>query len=100
MSASIQLSGRQTIQEAEQTKRILLESLAESEALTLDCSAVDEVDLTFIQLIMALRKSAEHSGKALSLVTEADSAVLRALDEAGVWPEPGQRFWFERRNPS
>ena len=79
----------------------LREALAEQPVISIDCSAVTEVDLSFIQLLLAARVSARQADKTLTLVAHPDGPLLDALtrggfrvtreDDAG----PAPAFWFE-----
>jgi anti-anti-sigma regulatory factor len=95
MTFVVRLSGTQTIREAEGTLQALRDALAAESTVTLDCEAVEEADLSFLQLIIAARKSARNSGKILELASPATGPLLAALDSAGIRPEGDFRFWFE-----
>lgn len=95
MTFVVKLSGAQTIREAEGTLLALRDALAAEQSVTLDCEAVEEADLAFLQLILAARKSARQAGKSLALTAPAAGALLAALDSAGIRPEGDYHFWFE-----
>ena len=65
-------------------------------AIAIDCSAAGEVDLTFIQLLIAARISACASGQRISLAACPDGTLLDALIRGGfqLEPEAGGGFWF------
>jgi hypothetical protein len=62
----------------------------------IDCSAATEIDLTFIQLLIAARVSTSAAGRPLHLAREPDGTLLDTLNRGGfrVVPEPGGGFWF------
>lgn len=65
--------------------------------IAVDCSAAGEIDLTFIQLLIAARHSAGAAGTAIGLVRCPDGALLDVLTRGGfrVVPEPGgPGCWF------
>ena len=95
MTFVVRLSGTQTIREAEGTLQALRDALAAESSVALDCEAVEEADLSFLQLVIAARKSARNTGKSLGLAAPATGPLRAALDSAGIRPEGDFRFWFE-----
>jgi len=95
VAITIALSGTQTIREAAETVETLRAAISQNDDISLDCSGVTEADLTFIQMVMAARKSAEAKGKTLSLKAAAQGPLLAALDAAGIKVAGTQQFWFE-----
>lgn len=86
-----------TVAAAESIHRGLIEALAETAALRVDCSAAAEADIGIVQLLIAARRSAAEAGKGLTLT--GTSATLRpVLIAAGVLPErpelPVDGFWL------
>ena len=69
--------------------------------ILLDCAAATEVDLTFVQLLIAARISAQGLGKEIALAASPDGALLDTLSRGGfrVACEKGAEgtstFWFE-----
>ena len=98
MTLVLDFTGSQTVREAEQASAKLREALAATDEILLDCGRIEEVDLTFIQLVLAARKSAERDGKSLALLTAAQGPLLKALDLAGVLPSGPHQFWFEGKS--
>jgi len=97
MVVPVTLAGSQTIREAADTAEILRAAVVQGDDLCIDCGGVDEADITFVQLVMAARKSLEAKGKTLTLAAKAEGAVLAALDAAGIKPSGSHQFWFEAR---
>lgn len=70
-------------------------------AIAIDCSAATEIDLAFIQLLIATRISAQRLGKAVTLAECPDGALLDTLTRGGfqIVCESGTgeipAFWFE-----
>jgi anti-anti-sigma regulatory factor len=64
--------------------------------IAIDCAAATEVDLTFIQLLIAARISARTAGLSINLVSCPDGVLLDTLTRGGfrVVPEHGAGFWF------
>jgi hypothetical protein len=51
--------------------------------LLIDCSAATEIDLTFVQLLVATRVSAQRLGGTVSLAPAPDGALLDTLTRGG-----------------
>ena len=98
MTLVLDFSGSQTVREAEQVAATLREALTATSEIVIDCSRIEEVDLSFIQLVLAARKSADRDNKHLHLLTPAQGPLLKALDLAGVLPSGPHHFWFEGKN--
>lgn len=70
-------------------------------AVMIDCRAAGEVDLTFIQLLIASRVSGRHLGRSVNLAAAPDGALLDTLTRGGfrVVSESASDgtagFWFE-----
>jgi hypothetical protein len=76
--------GPQTIANIEESCVSIRATLAESGAVELDLTAVTEVDLAFVQLLVATRKSAATVGKALRWHVAADGPIAAVLARAGL----------------
>jgi len=81
----------------------LREAIARHPDVSIDCSAAAEVDLTFIQLLIAARKSARQSGKAVALMARPDGALLHALTApafvSSPRTNPASRRFFGSKEP-
>ncbi len=95
MAFIVKFSGSQTIRESEDAAQILRQALNDYSAILLDCEEIEEADLTFLQLVIAGRRSARRDGKDFSLTATARGPLLAALDRAGIRPEGEHLFWFE-----
>ena len=82
-SVSIALTGAQTIATSATTRQLLLSALNQHAELRIDCTAVTEADLTLLQLLLAVRLSAERHGKRLSLVGARRGGLGTVLVDAG-----------------
>ncbi len=72
----------------------LLAALADQSAVTIDCAAVESVDLSFIQLLLSARLSARGSDKQLLLASPAGGALREALEKGGFLGQPAtEPFW-------
>jgi len=95
MAFIVKFSGSQTIRESEDATQILRQALNDYSALILDCEEIEEADLTFLQVVIAGRRSAQRDGKSFTLTATARGPLLAALDRAGIRPEGEHLFWFE-----
>ena len=76
-------SGEQTIRNCTEARDRLLAALAESDAIDIDCRSVTEVDLSFVQIIFAARRSADATGRRLRLSAPADRPLRDILYRGG-----------------
>ncbi len=95
------LDGSLTLRTVEATREKLLEMLERHQALEIDCSAATEIDLSFIQLLLSARVSAQSAGKTIALAQPAPDALRDALQRGGfLGAVPGQgaadeAFWLK-----
>jgi anti-anti-sigma regulatory factor len=91
--------GSLSIRTVESIRTTLRETLDAHSVTSVDCSAAEDVDLSFIQLLVSARKSALGAGKQLALHEPPNGALLDALTCGGfvVTHEPDATggFWFE-----
>jgi hypothetical protein len=55
-----------------------------AEDIVLECAALDQVDLSFLQIVVAARAELGASGRTLSLVSADDGPVAALLARAGL----------------
>lgn len=69
-----------TLSNATELRARLVEALDRSDSVLVDLSEVEDLDMTFVQLLVSARKSAERSGKGLSVGASESSkeAIARA----------------------
>jgi len=77
------LSGRLTINEAQERREELLHALTNSDHLELDLAAIEAVDGAGLQLLIACHISARRDGKGLRLVPPLGEPLRAALTMAG-----------------
>lgn len=77
------LQGELTVVAAAQLRQRLIEAVGSSSALTLDLSAVEEIDLACLQLLFATRRSAQNGDKTFRLVGVDNPAVAQAVRTNG-----------------
>ena len=85
-----------TVDTVRATLRAAIEPPSGPAGIDIDCSAATEIDLTFIQLLVAARLSTRATGRSISLAPGPDGVLLDALTRGGfrVVPENGGGFWF------
>lgn len=94
------LDGALTIRNAAAIRATLLDTITSNAAVAIDATAAAEVDLSFIQLLIASRVSASSAGKSVTLASHPDGAFLDALTRGG-FRVTGENsageppFWFE-----
>lgn len=95
--ARLVLEGPLTVRTIASIRDSLLDAMASHDAVELDCAAAVSVDLSFVQLLLAARRSARQGGKQLRLAAPAEG-VLRAALEQGAFLPPGgtDPFWSGR----
>jgi ABC-type transporter Mla MlaB component len=86
----------------------LKQAMAKRDVIHIDCHRAEEIDLTFVQLLVAASKTAERSRKKLSLTGPAASTIFDTLTRAGfvIYPDPthggttrSETFWFAEAKP-
>jgi hypothetical protein len=98
-ASPLQLAGSLTLKNAELFKADLLSVLNNNEFISIDCSKAEEIDLSFIQCVIAARRLASASGKLIVLNAPAGGALRDALvrggfiDRSGTHPTAEEAFW-------
>jgi ABC-type transporter Mla MlaB component len=93
--AHLALHEARTLRTADDTHARLLEMSGRHAVLEIDCSAVDEADLSFIQLLLAARESARRSGRTVRLAHPVTGALREALQRGGFLEAAAdQAFWL------
>ncbi|MFV3126198.1 STAS domain-containing protein [Niveispirillum sp. KHB5.9] len=72
-----------TVRTAEDMHALLTRAVADHSVLEIDCSAVEEADLSFVQLLLAARESARRAGHTLRLAQSATGALHDTLHRGG-----------------
>ncbi|MFD2233956.1 STAS domain-containing protein [Phaeospirillum tilakii] len=92
-------SGTLGLARAAELRDLLQAALADGPDLLIDCSAATDVDLSFIQLVLAVRQSAERRGGRVRLRHPAHGPLASALRAAGLTGLPAgggdSSFWTE-----
>ncbi|HYD68925.1 STAS domain-containing protein [Azospirillum sp.] len=89
---AVLFSGALTIRNAESIHEKFLELLSRTGDLVVDASDAEEVDVSFVQLLLAARRSAREQGRALSLAAPA-AGPLREVLVRGGFAASDPAFW-------
>jgi anti-anti-sigma regulatory factor len=87
----VRLDGSLTLNRARDLHAGLQDALGSGNAVILDCAEASDVDVTFIQLLLAARRGADALGKSLSLAQPASGALRLALRRCGLDPAADPR---------
>jgi len=79
----LRFDGSLTLPKAEAIRSVLAAALDKGGVVAIDCGAATEVDVSFIQLLLAARRSAAQRGASLALVAPATGALRAALERGG-----------------
>jgi anti-anti-sigma regulatory factor len=95
------LDGALTVARAEDVRDAVLAALAEPAGLVVDCSGATQVDLAFLQIMLAAARTAATRGTSLSLAAAPSGPLATALARGGFAPDPARSadpdhvFWRE-----
>lgn len=81
-------------------QQLFLASLSDHDALEISVPADAETDLSFIQLVQALRRHAAAHGKRVTLATPAAGHFLATLERGGFLTAAASQdlnFWLHRK---
>lgn len=82
----IRLSGNLRIDQVAPYQQQLREALTADNRVELVLEEVEQVDLSFVQLVIAARKSAQRLGKSFQVTAELPDEVTVLLKHAGLHP--------------
>lgn len=100
-STTLSFDGPLTVATAEQTRDRLLAALDEPGGVAVDASAATQVDLTFLQCLMAAAATAATRAIPFAMAGQPSGPLEQALARAGLVPDPArsgdfdQVFWRE-----
>jgi anti-anti-sigma regulatory factor len=100
----VRFDGALTLCEAESIRNALSAALHTGSAVVVDCSDASQVDLSFVQVLIAARIAAAAQQTPFALAAPAQGPLLRVLDQAGVLgpsrSDPDDGFWTGPRGNS
>jgi anti-anti-sigma factor len=82
-SSLVHIGGELTVQHAAELRTCLLHALSGAQSVQIDLQAVEDVDLTCLQILCSAHKSALFAGKTLCLGNETPQHIRDSLDIAG-----------------
>lgn len=82
-SLLIRIQGELTVQHAAELKACLLSALSSAQSVRVDLEAIEDIDLTCLQILCSAHKSALFAGKNLCLGDETPEHFRNSLDAAG-----------------
>jgi hypothetical protein len=81
---TLRFGGTLTLPEAAAVRASLLAALqGEASVIELDCTAAPEVDVSFVQIALAARRTAAMNGKSITFSLPATGALRDALERGG-----------------
>jgi ABC-type transporter Mla MlaB component len=93
------LDGALTLRTIETVRSKLLDMMERHQTLEIDCSAATEIDLSFIQVLLAARTSALSLGKTVALAHPASGVLRDVLQRGGlvgaVAGQTDEAFWLQ-----
>jgi anti-anti-sigma regulatory factor len=93
----LNFSGAMTLRAIADPHAALVQALTAGTDVTLDLSDVEEVDLSFIQLILSATRTAAERGLSVTLSAPAPEPVMQTLERGGFLgaaPDPRRDFWL------
>jgi anti-anti-sigma regulatory factor len=93
----VKLSGVIDIRSIDNSFMKIKEAAGDGASLEIDLTDVTDIDLTFLQLIEAARRSAAQVGSGIRLSRPADEIILETLRRGGFLNSPEDertRFWL------
>jgi anti-anti-sigma regulatory factor len=88
-AATLPIGGSLTIPRSEETRRAIMEALNGGASLIIDCDEAVEVDVSFLQILIAAQRTAARSLKHAALKAPPSGALAAALRACGFSPPPG-----------
>lgn len=82
-SGTLTLAGSLTIQRAQELKAALLEAAGQAQQVHLNLEQVSDVDLAAIQLVCALHRQLQGTGKKLTVMGKIPPAFSRTVELSG-----------------
>ena len=100
-TGTLSLGGALTLRSVDDILAKFLDASARYTTLEVVCDTADEVDLGFIQLLLAARLSAQAANRTIRLAQPASGALLGALQRGGFLSDKitaERAFWLRPEN--
>jgi anti-anti-sigma regulatory factor len=101
---TLSIEGAVGLRDAGNICQRLAAALAEFDQIEIDASGITSIDISIIQLLISMRKSAERKGKKLLIAAGATGTFEKVLAQAGVLGRGGvsrstdEDFWLGGQN--
>lgn len=82
-SSSLSLTGDLTTPHAEAVRAQVLAALSDHSAVTIDCSSATDMDVAFVQILVAASRFAAQSGKTVALASPPTGLFAETLRRCG-----------------
>jgi anti-anti-sigma regulatory factor len=83
-TVKIKLTGSLIIQDSPSIKEAILKSLNQTKSLMLNHEKVEEIDLSYLQILISLQKTALSLGKIIMMDGSLPESFIRCLKESGL----------------
>jgi ABC-type transporter Mla MlaB component len=84
LTGRLRLDGSLCISDVDVVRMSLLNTIQQNSVIELDFSGTTDVDVSFLQLVIAARRMTRQAGKTLRLAAPAEGALHNALLRAGL----------------
>ncbi|MGO9133300.1 MAG: lipid asymmetry maintenance protein MlaB [Methylovirgula sp.] len=83
-NTTIVCRGSLTISRASFFLRAIASAISRHSAVMIDCTDAADVDVTFLQILISARRTAEAQGKRIELTAPSDGVLVTALERLGI----------------
>lgn len=87
-AVTLALQGTLTISRADELRAEILEAIHTHPVVALDCAEAEDVDVAFLQLLIAANRSAEQLGKTVRFLAPPSGVLADAIMRCGFPPVP------------
>jgi anti-anti-sigma regulatory factor len=101
MTHAVALHGTIGLRDAAGLSEQLTQALAAHSRVTIDATALEQADISLVQVLAAARRTADSTGRSLRLVAPPGGALAELLVRAGLVAQDGSappaadRFWTD-----
>jgi anti-anti-sigma regulatory factor len=92
---AVALHGTVGLRDAAGLTEKLAQALAAHDRVVIDATALEQADISLVQVLAAARKTAEGAGRSLRLVAPPGGVLAQLLARAGLAAPDGDRFWID-----
>lgn len=95
-AGALRLSGPLTIRRVAELRDALSTALAAENSIIVELPEGSDADISFVQLLIAARKSAHATGKSLRLAQPASGPLADVLAKGGFLSAGADNFWTSK----